>query len=298
MINKPMLAVKAELEKIKYPVYATPKLDGIRCLIDEGRILSRNFKPIPSLDFNNMMEQYLDYNLDGEILILDEDDNILEFNTIQSYVMADNKPLPDGWRYVYYCFDIVEDKNKTYLSRMDDLENLNVDSNIVKLSPMLVNNEQDMLDLFGQYIEMGYEGIMLRSGDSPYKEGRSTVKEGYLLKYKPFEDAEAIINDYEELMINNNEKVQDAFGHGKRSSHKANLVGGNTFGCFVVTDIETGVQFKIGTGKPLTKEYRKQLWEIRDKLIGQVITYQSQKIGQKDAPRFPTFKGFRSEIDF
>ena len=48
LITKPLLASAAVLEKIRYPVQATPKLDGIRALIIGGQLVSRKFKPIPN----------------------------------------------------------------------------------------------------------------------------------------------------------------------------------------------------------------------------------------------------------
>ena len=43
---KPMLAVDADVENIKYPVLCSDKLDGIRCIILNGVAYSRSLKPI------------------------------------------------------------------------------------------------------------------------------------------------------------------------------------------------------------------------------------------------------------
>ena len=46
-ITKPMLAGKCERpDALSFPVLATPKLDGIRCLKIKGRALTRSFKPV------------------------------------------------------------------------------------------------------------------------------------------------------------------------------------------------------------------------------------------------------------
>ena len=46
-ITKPMLAGKCEQpESLNFPLLATPKLDGIRCLKINGRALTRSFKPV------------------------------------------------------------------------------------------------------------------------------------------------------------------------------------------------------------------------------------------------------------
>ena len=45
---KPMLAGKADLDNIKFPVMASPKLDGVRVIVHDGVVYSRNFKRIPN----------------------------------------------------------------------------------------------------------------------------------------------------------------------------------------------------------------------------------------------------------
>ena len=57
---------------------------------------------------------------------------------------------------------------------------------------------------------------MVRTPDSPYKCGRSTEREAWLLKIKRFEDAEAVVLGTYEGMSNMNEAGVDAFGRTKR----------------------------------------------------------------------------------
>ena len=93
----------------------------------------------------------------------------------------------------------------------------------------------------------------------------------------------------------NDEKTKDAFGHSKRSSHKANLSPSNTLGALVVRDILSSVEFNIGTG--FDDKLRKEIWEDRENLLGKTIKYKTQLSGAKDSgkPRFPTWIGFRPE---
>ena len=80
----------------------------------------------------------------------------------------------------------------------------------------------------------GYEGVMIRTPDSPYKCGRSTEREGWLLKIKRFEDDEAVVLETYEGLSNLNPAERDAFGRTKRSSCKENKVGRGELGGFVV----------------------------------------------------------------
>ena len=53
-----MLAGKAVLADVQFPVLASPKLDGVRILMVGGKALTRTFKPIPNIviksDYRNL----------------------------------------------------------------------------------------------------------------------------------------------------------------------------------------------------------------------------------------------------
>lgn len=158
-----------------------------------------------------------------------------------------------------------------------------------------VHDEARLLHLEEHYVSLGYEGVMLRHPDGLYKHGRSTAKEGWLLKLKRFEDGEARVVGFTELMHNANEAKLNELGHLERSSHKAGKVGKQTLGALTVKDLKTGVEFEIGTG--FTASQRQELWNVGDNLLGRVVKYKSQPTGVKDKPRFPVFLGFRDPRD-
>ncbi|MNG11564.1 DNA ligase [compost metagenome] len=131
---------------------------------------------------------------------------------------------------------------------------------------------------------------MVRQADGKYKQGRSTLREGILLKLKRFNSAECIVTGFEELMHNANEAKINETGHTDRSSHKENLVPMNTLGALLVKDIESGVDFAIGTG--YTAAQRKEIWDNRRQWLGKIVTYTHFAVGSGyDKPRFPVFKG-------
>src|SRR5690606_5448014 len=70
---------------------------------------------------------------------------------------------------------------------------------------VICHTPQEVLEYETHCLKMGYEGLILRNPDAPYKFGRSTLKEGSLLKLKRYEDAEAIVVSLEEAMHNDNE---------------------------------------------------------------------------------------------
>ena len=168
-----------------------------------------------------------------------------------------------------------------------------------------VETVDELMEIEQRCVAEGYEGVMVRDPNGPYKWGRSTRKEGYLLKIKRFEDAEAIVVDVTERMHNANEAKVNALGLTERSSHKANQVPTGMLGSLVCNPLlpepdggspcvfNGGVTFEIGTG--FTEQVRKDLWQ--DRPIGKVIKFKYQGLTPDGVPRFPVFLGFRDERD-
>lgn len=269
---------------ITYPVLASPKLDGIRCLIINGVPVSRNLKPIPNLHIRNTLLAMNLPPLDGELMV-DGD-----FNSVQSAVMSEHG-CPD-FRYV--AFDYILNPPSPYAARLRQLGELGIDNNIVQIiETVRVLVPSGMQANYDMWLNAGYEGAIVRAPDSPYKYGRSTLKQGWMLKLKHFDDAEAEIVGLEELHHNENEATKDALGHTVRSSHKDQQVAGDTLGSLVVTF--NGTRFKIGTG--FDSAERSRLWHLGDKLLGRHVTFKYQELSKYGVPRFPVYKGLRAKGD-
>ena len=283
-IEAPMLAATlVEMKDVKYPAFCTPKLDGIRCLVVDGQAVTRNFKPFPNRHVNRMVSVLPD-GFDGEIVCGKK-----KFNEVSHLVMAHDGE-PD---FQYVVFDYVKgtgSADEAYEDRMKRLAEEPAPSWVKKLIPIRIENEQELLEFEVKCLAEGYEGVMLRTGTSPYKFGRSTVREGYLVKLKRFTDSEAVITDLVEQMENTNAKVD-----GERTSHQAGMIPKGVLGAFTVKDVKSGVVFSIGSG--MDNELRNEVWKHKKNYIGKIIKYNSQKHGEKDAPRFPVFLGFRDAAD-
>ena len=115
-----------------------------------------------------------------------------------------------------------------------------------------------------------------------------------MIKVKPMEDAEARIIGFEEQEENTNEKQTNELGRSKRSSCKAGKVGKGTLGSLIVTNTEFG-DFNVGTG--MDDALRQKIWDNREAYLGKIITFRFQRIGTKDKPRIPAFKGLRHKDD-
>lgn len=281
---KPMLAVEADLSKLKFPVLASPKLDGVRALVRDGVVLSRSLKAIPNRHVQETFGRPELEGLDGELILGDPTHPEVYRRTVSAVMSIEGKPEVSLWVFDRW------DRTYPYM----DVQ-LPCGIGLYPLSSALIETLDQLTEYEAALLEKGYEGVMLRSQNSPYKFGRSTVKEGYLLKVKQFADSEAEIIGFTELMHNANEAETNELGRTKRSTAQAGLLPAGLLGALQVRDIHTGVEFEIGTG--FTAEERRKFWELRATLRGALVKYQFFPTGSKDKPRFPSFKGFRNRID-
>jgi len=289
-ITKPMLAGKCETpEQLRFPVLATPKLDGIRCLKIGGKALTRSFKPVSNGFIRAWIEANLPDGVDGELIVPGA-----TFSETSGHVGRESGE-PD---FRFAVFDYVSGgTDRPYSCRMAQLERLPEWERVVKVLPIAVHDAAQLAAYEERCIQEGYEGVMVRDPAGPYKCGRSTEREGWLLKIKRFEDAEAEILDTYEGMTNQNEAQRDAFGRTKRSLSQSGMVGRGELGGFVVRSLETGVEFRLGYNHVVGGIDRLSLWRRRESLIGRLVRFKHQPSGAKEAPRFPKFSGFREAWD-
>ncbi len=288
---KPLLAVEAHLETLRFPCYVSPKLDGIRVLIIGGKAVTRNLKPIPNHYIRNTLEAHADVlnNFDGEIVVGEATAPDC-FNKTSSAVMSFDGD-PD---FKYYVFDRVVEGS--YTDRwIKDISYLNTPRFTITVSQLVVNTHEELMSHEEFFVSQGFEGVMTRSPEGHYKFGRSTAKEQILLKIKRFSDDEATIVGFEERLHNANEATKNALGHTERSSHKDNMVPMDTLGALIVKHQDFEETFKIGTG--FDDEIRKQIWDNREAYLGKLVKFKYQKAGVKDKPRFPVYLGVRYEGD-
>ena len=288
-IARPMLAGKADLDRIRYPVSITPKLDGIRCLCMGGHALTRNFKSVPNLHVQRVLESAQLDGTDGELVIPNK-----TFQEISSAIMSrDGQPAFEYWVFDYFGDGL----DVPYLDRITKvLELVTIETHwLIPVMPIPAIDKEGLMVAESFFVKRGYEGIIIRDPQGVYKEGRSTVAEGGMLKLKRFQDAEAIVMGVKELTHNLNKAEKDAFGLTKRSSHLANKVAGATLGALIVRDVTTGVEFDVGTGFDGT--LRKKIWNDTKTYIGSLIKYKYQTRSRDGKPIFPVFIGFRNPND-
>ena len=274
-MNCAMLAatVRTEEDIHSFPLLATPKVDGVRALMVEGQLVSRTLKPIPNRRIRTILESLLPDGADGEIYCGD-------LYTTTSTAMSSDA---DG-NFKFFWFDWAYNVDMPYNRRMSSMrayvEVKEVDNRlVVPLMPHTVHDFGELYAYEKQVLDQGFEGIMLRIPSGRYKPGRSTLKEGLLVKLKRSADSEAIIIGTEELM------------------HKAGLQAGDagdTLGSIIARGTD-GTEFRIGTG--YTADQRLALFLNRDKIIGKIVKYKYSEKGSKNKPRCAVFLGLRHNDD-
>ena len=282
---KPMLASPFDEALLKFPVLASPKLDGVRAIVRGGVVLSRSLKPIPNKNVQKRFS-HLEH-FDGELIVGASNDPDVLRATTSGVMRVEGEPDVS-----FHVFDHVENHARLYTVRYDLLEE-DTEINVFVVPQHELMNTFELNAFEHEVLAEGYEGVMLRHPDAPYKFGRSTAREGYLLKVKRFHDAEFEIVGFEEEMFNANEATTSELGRTKRSSHKANKIPKGRLGALVLKYGDT--TFNCGTG--FNDAERERIWAERKSYLGMLAKIKYFAHGIKDVPKLPSFLGIRDVRD-
>lgn len=289
----PLLADPVDFKELDYSnVWLSPKLDGIRVIIRNGVPLSRNLLRFPNKLLNATFSGRPEIeHFDGEFIQGDPADDPYTRTYSACAKVEKQEPL------TLYAFDHVENPTDEYFRR---LEQISEQMHVIKVPQHPVTSLNDILILEARYLEMGYEGVMLRAFQGPrsfYKYGRSTAKETTLLKLKRTTHFEAKIVGMEEEEFNSNEATKDELGRTKRSSAKAGKVNKGTMGKVLCIDLESGIDFKCGIFKGFDAKWKQKMFDNPEMIVGHIGRFEKFGPGEKDRPRHPRFNGLRMAID-
>lgn len=298
-IMRPMRALKVTPEQFKmlrFPLYVSPKMDGIRCIVKNGFPLSRKLIRLPNKNLQKLLS-YCPEGFEGELILGNPLDDYV-FDKTQSCVMSNDDSVNN---IKFYVFDNWVNEKTEYEARLTGLK-MTIDAlrqrghnHLYAMPQRLVRNIGELTKLEDEYVNAGYEGIMLRSPYAYYKFGIATIKKGELLKLKRWHDTEAKVIDVIPQRVYVGDVTVDDLGYIKQSYKKADRQVVESLGAFVC-ELSNGTRFKVGNG--LTFDQRALFWANRNDLIGKWITFRFQDWTKTGAPRFPSFLHFRDEIDF
>lgn len=292
----PMLAAAAELKQVKYPVLGFPKIDGIRSVMHDRQPLSRKLIAIPNRFVQGFFSHDSYQGLDGELVVGEPNDPLCIKHSTSGLMRHAGEP--DFSLYVFDKWDGKGDYENRLANATLKVEAIGA-PRVKVLRPELLRNEDDLLAYEQQQLDLGYEGLILRDPSASYKHGRSTVREGGMLKMKRFEDSEATVIGVIEEMFNGNEAQKDNLGRTKRSSSKANKSGKGRMGALVVRDIKNNWEFEIGTGFTAADRDEWWSWYANEglKKSPRIAKYKYFPVGMQDKPRHPVFLTLRNPMD-
>ena len=256
---------------------------------------SRSLKPIRNKHVQELFGREEFNGLDGELVV----GGIFDKNVFQkttSGVMSE-QGTPD---VTFHVFDHCLSPDKPYTDRLERVREV-LDqygssvphSNVKLLESSIVSSHDQLQSILGGIQEKGGEGVILRSLGSGYKYGRSTLKQGWLLKIKFFLQEEFEVVGFEERMHNENEAKLNELGYIERSSCKENLIPMNTLGSLVLKYGDT--EFRCGTG--YSDEQRQEIWNNKESYLGRLASIRYMSVGLKEKPRVPSFIGWRDKDD-
>lgn len=283
---------------LKYPLLSSIKYDGCYALNIDGKLLGRSLKPFKNKFITQELSKPLYEGFCGELCEVDTNTSLARQNLCRSTTSCINT-IDKEWKYKWVLFDYCHPdvihlgyadrmnalKQKVYGLKLDNIE-------VVELISVYGSEQAD--ELYQEYLDNGYEGLILRSPVGIWKDGRSTLKEQLFMRMKPQSDAEAVVIGVVEALENNNVAVINGLGYSERSSHQDNKVGKGMVGSFLCIDLLSEREITVSAGK-LTHDERVEYFN--NPPLHQVVKYRSMVYGVKKAPRFARFYSFRAVED-
>lgn len=264
---------KKKKTDIVFPCYVQPKLDGLRCIMyyygSKVKCQSRTGTYFETMDhISEELKDYLKKSkniLDGELYT-----NEMPFEELAGLIKKKKITDADKQKLLnvkYHIYDII-DEDKKYKQRYDDIIKFlsDKDYKYVTAVPTYKANSDNFKKFFGEFIELGYEGIMLRNIDGLY---RCNYRSHDLQKYKEFKEGEYIITGFKE-------------GDGR---DKGTVIW--------VCKTDDNKEFSVRPKGSI--ESRRELFSQGSTYVGKKLTVIYQELSEMGVPRFPVGKAVRED---
>ena len=284
---RPMLSSsldRVDLASLRYPLVVSPKLDGLRCIIWEGVAYSRTWKPFRNRFLQSWAKNY--HNMDGELIVGSPTEGLVLERT-KALTAFEGEP-----DFKFHWFDTPARIGVGFLAGYSDM-NLSItteDERIEVVPHYEVTCSHEMLVHEQEWLDQGYEGLMARDPNGPYKNGRSTLREGYLMKLKRFTDGEGVVRSIHEGQTNLNTLQKNELGYAKRSTDADGMVGSGILGFIILEDGD-----RVAPGI-MTHAERAHFLANPQEIVGKTIHWRSFGYGVKDKPRFRRYYGIREDV--
>lgn len=303
-MTKPFRVMKGDPvdpKHLRYPLYVFPKFNGFRGYIKDGVVYTASNKPFKNRAMQEAFGRPEYEGLDGEFVVGDPFDGDNSLNRTSSVVTRVDGDLSD---LRFFVFDHIGNLDAPYHDRLARLTKSKVTTSfflwdvfgpgVYRAPKWNAFKWDDVVHLEAALVAKGWEGVITRDPEAPYKCGRSTAREAYMGKLKQFIDAEFEIIGFEERMHNTNEATVNERGLTQRSSAQAGKVGRGDLGALICRTKE-GHTFNVGTG--FNDAQRAELWAVRHELTGQLAKVKYHAVGSNTVPVLPVFLQIRPAED-
>lgn len=271
-----------------------PKLDGVRCItvVDfESRTVTQytrngkelvNFPHIVKAFEGNMDNWGRSYVFDGEVVST-------SFQALMKEVhRKENVQAQDAKLQLFDVVPLVEfKKGESVMGQRrrsaflrENFSKIFADSGCIEIVPQrefdldVFTDEIEFKDYNREMVAAGFEGIMIKSVDGKWVGKRSTD----WLKQKPFIEVSLEIVDVEE-------------GTGRNVGR---------LGAVICRGTDDGREILVNVGSGFTDRDRREYWDARDTLRGQIVEVRADAVTQNQDgtfslrfPRFMRFRGFK-----
>lgn len=265
----PMLAYKYEPGRVDWDkgAYVSRKLDGHRmlahCSKDGVTLITRKGKEYTTLkhikkDLSSVFESYGECWLDGEVYVHGQ-----TFQENTKLIKKYREGGTDKLKYQVYDIVLADKTVKERETQLDLIFGGNTFNSVTHIQQIKVTSEEEMIKKHNEFVEEGYEGIMIKTLDRGYEIDKRSHG---LLKYKKFIDQE-----YE---------VVNVVPAPKRTTHGV-----------VVLKHTDGREFQANLKDDW--EAREELLTNKENYIGKWATIVYFEETDSGLPRFPVLHGFR-----
>jgi len=313
---KPQLADDANFDTLPYPVWGMPKIDGVRALQPNDKLVGRSLDEFKGFGVTELFSYLAHRGFDGELTlgvnpVAAPGESLCAQTT---GAVGAFKGVTEPPNLYWWLFDLVtpETQDQEYAVRYTTLRELiiKLKNDRLRLVPFTVILNADEARAFAaDCLEEGYEGAVFRNPREKVKEGRPTKSGQQFMRFKPWGDFEIRVTKLIEEETNTNEAKKNTLGKTERSSAKAGKVANGSVGAIVgevLNDVrcsitgrllfEKGKEITAGSGRMKAAE-AKAFFENPETIVGHIAKIKHLAYGVIDQPRMATFECLRDPID-
>ncbi len=306
----PMCAVNADLDKLKYPVYISKKLEGVRAEFTPTGLLTR---PLKKFGNNNILslrfQKVLDFCATNNVIIEGEFYlHGIEFSNISGCVRGRGNPL--AAKLQLHIFDTYQPDypNKTFSERYSYMQSIaevfKSEDFIIVCEQKVISNKQEAEEFYFSAIDEGYEGVCFKGMDSSYKKGRSTKTKGEFSRIKPLDTFDGKVIEIVERLENLCESEYNELGKLSKRQDKdmkahtglaaVAVVECKDFPRPVRVSLTRGIMDYEDTSKSPS---RHSIWHEEQNYIGRHLKFVATVVPGMELPRSPRFDEWRTDLD-